>query len=340
MNVLVLAKGTRSQGMGHLMRSISFANDLITYGVEVDYHAFTDESGRRFISAIASFESQIHDYSSAIPYLGKGYDAVVFDMLSFPREEIERLKRDTDVLISISPIFDQMALMTSVVHRAHDLQSDADLSGKDCLFGPEYTIIRTDCHKKSSAQVEVQMKENPLRVGLCMGGADINNLTLRYLQELVKIDQSLTLFVMLGEGYLHSMDEIGLIASTYVQHEVVLAKTSRSMWTILDTCGLIICPGGITLYESAYVGIPTIYISLSEKSQELSEGISSIGAGIHAGQHGESTPAKVKEILESLMENRSDLIAMHRSSEGFIDGNSSERIYRYMLDKSSSYHGS
>ena len=78
------------------------------------------------------------------------------------------------------------------------------------------------------------------------------------------------------EGYNHSYQSLVDVINRNNRHEIILAKTNRSMWEILSNCNVAILAGGLMLVESIYAGLPSINIFEKEWHEKQLVVLSSI----------------------------------------------------------------
>ena len=98
------------------------------------------------------------------------------------------------------------------------------------------------------------------------------------------------------------------------------------MWRILSSCAIGIFAGGITTYEAAYAGLPSINTIVSDKQHFLLKELEEMGACFCIGSDPNTFGVHINRILIELDANRDELINMHRRSKLLIDGLGAYRI--------------
>ncbi len=132
--------------------------------------------------------------------------------------------------------------------------------------------------------------------------------------------------MLLGEGYQHSYNDLINVIKKDSGHEIILAKTNRSMWQILKNCILAILPGGITTYEAAYAGLPTLNLLTDDSSRFLIRELEENEVCIYEGLINDDNLSKLNNTIEYLYHNRKKLLEMHLNTKGLIHGNSAQLI--------------
>ena len=90
------------------------------------------------------------------------------------------------------------------------------------------------------------------------------------------------------------------------------------MWQILKNCILGILPGGITTYEAAFAGLPTINLFENENQQFLIKELVENHACFNLGLMNTENLDKLNNLIEDLYVNRQKLFQMHIQSKNLI----------------------
>jgi spore coat polysaccharide biosynthesis predicted glycosyltransferase SpsG len=326
MRTLFVCRATAASGLGHLIRTKSLAATFagidgapnvtllvvgepfvlrLLHGCPFPYEVVADERGLEMIAEC---------------------DYVFFDMLTLGNEGFLAEARRRARLACVSPIFDRMGAMDLLFHRTRHLRLPEGGAPKRVFAGLEYAVIPQHCQRIGAGVFENNLEQDALPVAIAMGGGDAANKTLRFLRSLKSCPVPATFWVMLGEGYQHSYDRLIQEISADVAHEIILARTNRSMWEIMKNCALAILPGGITAYEAAYAGLPTIALLEDDGQRYLVEELVENGACIYGGPIDGEHLAGLHPTLEALHRDRHRLMQMHVAAKRLIDGLGGRRI--------------
>jgi spore coat polysaccharide biosynthesis predicted glycosyltransferase SpsG len=325
MRILFVCKASTEVGLGHLMRSKALAEEAARKH-EVSLFAI----GSRQVRALLrqnSFPWEIVDGEAEIPHIVKGdWDAVIFDMISLGEDPYRYLKDCSALSVSLSPIFDHMDTVDLLFNRTkHVPDAYKSLSTKQYL-GLDYAIIQPSCIRIDTERFRTNLVRDHFPVAVSMGGGDAANKTLLFLRSLGKCNVPATFWVLVGEGYSHSYDALVNTIERDKNHEIILAKTNMSMWHILSNCVLAVLPGGITTYEAAYAGLPTINMCRDNHQFFLIQELVEAGVGMYAGLMETDDLRRLNSLIENLYEHRGELLRMHERSRGIIDGRGKDRI--------------
>ena len=257
--VLFMCRGSAEDGLGHVMRSRTIAAEMggdaaVNLVVIGDAYVEGLLAGRGVRYEIVADEA-----AAMAPFEATRPDTVVFDLVHFGEEKFDRIARSCPT-VSVSPVFDRLEDVDHFFHRTRELGEMFDgarFRGR-MHAGLDFAVIRPGCRRISEADYEQHLFGHPLSVALSMGGADARNKTLRVLRRIAAIERPMLFWVLLGEGYGHSYEALVDCVKASSRHEIILAKTSDSIWRVMDGCALALLGGGMITYEAAFAGLPSI----------------------------------------------------------------------------------
>ena len=332
--ILFVCRGSTRDGLGHIMRSRSVAREMsrlaavkmlvigesyvetLLRGWGLSYEVTPDES---------LFESTVTQFKP---------DVIVFDALT-AGEQVIRLAKSRSMVVSLSPVFDQLREMDLVFHRTkyHGDDWKYDLnSGPELRCSLDYAVVRENCVRISHEEFSENLKQERLAIAVSMGGADAGNKTLKMLRALSIVQRPLLIWALLGEGYAHSYEALVECVRQSTQHEIILAKTSDSMWRVLKTCCLAVLAGGTITYEAVFAGLPSINLFENNKHVFLVNELVDQGVCISAGHPMEDAVEVAAANISMLESDRPRILRMHELTQGLIDGRAGRRISEEILD--------
>jgi spore coat polysaccharide biosynthesis predicted glycosyltransferase SpsG len=328
LRVLVACRGSTRDGLGHVMRSRTVARQLalrscvrmvvvgdgyvecLLAGRDLHYEVHADE--REILAACERFQPQV----------------VVLDMLSIPPVVLAAL-RQRAMLVSLSPVFSGLSAMDMVFHRTVHLGADwhfDDAVPPELRCGLEYAVVRENCVRIPEEIYCRTLEQDPLSIVISMGGTDAGNKTLQALEAIAQVRSRLLIWALLGEGYAHSYQPLVECVQQNQRHEIILAKTSDSMWRVMQSCALAVLAGGTITYEAAYAGLPSINVFEDASHLYLVRELVERGIGISAGYPLPDAFDVAAANIAHLDRSRGELLAMHKSSHSAIDGQGCTRI--------------
>lgn len=326
--VLFVCKGSATDGLGHLTRTRAVAEAAARL-TDVRVIAIGGAPARMLLGGSGIDHAVVANEQNALADAGRlGADVVVFDMLSLEESVFRSLSQGVRS-VSLSPIFDRLQQVDVVFHRTAIPDASWSLTSGTPEFrmGLQYAVIGRHCERTPTPEYERIVRRDNLSVAVSMGGADAANKTLDVIRALGAYDRKLLLWVMLGEGYGHSYQEL-VDCAREAKHEIILAKTNESMWHILGTCAVAVLAGGTTTYEAAYAGLPSLNVLERGDRRFLLQELAECGACRILGDDARASLDSLPSSIANLDKDRGALLAMHRASAGLVDDSGAERIAR------------
>lgn len=259
-------------------------------------------------------------------------DCIFFDLLSIKEQIFQELRQNRQT-ISISPVFTHLKKVDLIFHRSSIYPKEwLDFPETvECCCGLEYAIIDKRVISITTQTYRQTLKYQRLPVAISMGGTDAANKTCLLLKRLKDVPIPMLFWILLGEGYTHSYEElVSSLADSH--HEIALVKSNASMWQILQHCALMILAGGVTTYEAARAGLPTLNLLENNNHAFLLQELADKGIlRYFCGDMEKLADIALLE-LSCLDADRKKLYAMHKNAKSCgIDGNGAERIIKQTI---------
>ena len=334
MSWLFVCRGSAEHGLGHVIRTRAVA-EALPPGTQAEVVAIGDSLAAAMLDGLELPWSVVGEDSDMA---GRTAEVVVFDTIPLEAAVFEALA-DGALTASLSPIFDHLDRVDVAFNRTRYSEAGPAPDDPRLLYGLEYAIVREACRPIDTKTFEAHLAEDPLSIAISMGGADAPNRTLRVLDALRDVRAPATFWVLLGEGYAHSYRDLVESVKRDARHEVVLAKTNRSMWRILRNCSLAILAGGVTTYEAARAGLPSVNLVESAGHAFLVRELAERGAAIDAGVLDDAGLASLRATIDRLEQSREDLLQMHLAAKPLIDGEGARRVVEAIAERQSSRSG-
>jgi len=329
-----VVRSSINDGLGHLVRSLCVAKE-VARDTPVRIVKIGDGSGAHLIAeAGLSWVECGEDSAAGNAVLSEGSRVCVFDTLQFEDSAFTRI-RESATTVSLSPEFSALSATDYLVHRTkRENPRWLKTNGFPRIYkGLSYTILPNWLRRIPERTYREHAAEDRLAVAISMGGADASNRTLALLDLLNEAPCSLVLFIALGDAYTHSYAKL-LQHAERNRQEVILVKSNESMWRVLRTSSLLLCAGGLTTYEAAFVGIPSINVLQRNEWSYLFEELTEAGACITVAAGKNSLVSTTAHVLE-LHRNRAVLLEMHAATKGLIHGGGAKRVAKLICQLNS-----
>lgn len=330
MRIFIITEGSDQSGLGHLYRVKSFALKCLKKE-HISIKIYTDIT-KNLLSIFTDFESLLiyKTTNDKLLNLIRRYnpDFIIFDLLKIDEVLFNKIKKLNIKTVSFSPIFNKLQKVDYLFTRG-----DSNfIKGPKIFSGIEYVLIGNHIKKINEEAYKFNLSENFLPIAITLGGTDASNKTMKIIQSLVKYEKKLQLWVLLGEGYKHSYTQLVKIIKANPLHEIILARTNRSMWNILKNTVLAVTAGGLTAFEAATAGLPTINIVEKELHKNLLYDLLNSKIAYFAGIWSNYNEAILLDLIDELNCNKDQLLNMHVKSKSITNKIGGEMIIKELTN--------
>ena len=158
-------------GTGHVTRSFALAEVFALNGWEVTFSG-DFEAPKWIFGFLKKIENVIIEKPTKTIKQNKNYEVVVFDSYSFESGEVNTLCKSGSIIVSIVDDISPKIKADVYVSTLPTQYLPKFIDGSNCLFGPEYALIRKEIilnhHRNSDIRNNVKQKNT---LGLFSGGS-------------------------------------------------------------------------------------------------------------------------------------------------------------------------
>lgn len=190
--------------------------------------------------------------------------------------------------------------------------------------GPEWVILRAQFPRAQMITRSTRHNGKTPKLLITMGGSDPLNLSTRALKALEKIDVNFNISIIIGAGFQHLSDLEFQIQSGAQQ--VKLLANVEDMAEVMSSADLAIASFGVTAYELASVGVPSILYSLTEDHERSASFLIDAGAAISIGSNEQYVEERIISAINLVLSNKGRLLDMSIKAGALFDGNGARRI--------------
>lgn len=326
--VLIRADGGDGLGNGHLSRCFSLAEDLRSRGVEVVLLTAVEVDVLAWWRG-AGIPVEVHGLApSSAEDLARTREAaarsdwVVIDGYHFDPEFEARCHTGGTRLLR----FDDLGQLPTRADIVLNANVGADIrfaksypNAGMALLGPRYALLR----ERMRAQRQAVWSEPRRDVLVNYGGADPLGLARVTWRELARTmpDRRVTLITVSdGSDFPSAVHDFEALPPT-------------DLATLLPDTRLLICAGGITALEAAFLGVPAVIVTSAENQIPGVESLARSGAVLHAG-HGAQAVADAAAMAVTLLGDDDARAAMSAAGRTLVDGEGARRVYDAMTSAS------
>lgn len=193
------------------------------------------------------------------------------------------------------------------------------------LLGTAYVLLRREF--RAISHNGKSQPEAARHFLVTMGGTDPENLTLRAVKATQRLDlPDLEVVVVVGPQSPHRPELEDAVAET--GGEIELVEDVRSMAELMSWADLALCSGGTTVWELAYMGVPTLVIPMSPIEEFLAGGLRKARLFDVLDNPGALTAARLAKRIRSRMEDRGWRERMADRGRELVDGRGVHRVMR------------
>jgi len=188
------------------------------------------------------------------------------------------------------------------------------------IVGPEYVLLNPNLKIKKR-----KIQKNSIFIS--MGSSDKLNITQCILTELIKTKSDFNTIIVVGQFYKKIKNLQNIIKN---DNRFTILKNPHNFHEIMSSCSMGIITFGITIYETAAIGLPTFVISHSNENDRSAKRIEKYKLYTYLGKYNEINYSVIVKKLISVLQNKNKLKQM--SAPKIIDGKGSTRICKSILE--------
>ena len=342
--VLFRVDGGSEMGMGHVYRSLAVAEaltDIVSHAdvcflMRADHpegvqHISSSGYAVRVVpgpkvdpaqsggeaSSLETVVDVIRDYSPNIivndqPFLEESY-----------LRALARLGASTINLVDSLDDIERPQNLASIIIAT---MQEGDVELDDYHAGPAYAILRESFRKKNG-EAAAARDGRSRRVLLSFGGADPQNLTQKVLSALDGLED-LEISVVLGPAYAFR-EELELQLADMASRPRVLRNVEH-MADTLHEADLVLCSGGMTVFEIAALGRPGIVLCQNARERERMESFARYGTILHLGLGTEVSAETIRERAVGLLNDAESRRRMGDAGAKLVDAQGTHRVYEVL----------
>ena len=329
-NLLFRCDGDEKIGFGHITRCLALAEVLRdNYGCGV---TFAIASGKPGIDMIrrAGYHLEINEGLSEVNWQEEVVRrlrpcAIIFDYRG--PADLKKINEWRNEGILIASIDDPTEKRLHVdmnfyppVPQVKEMNWN-DFRG-ELYIGWQWVILRNQFTGLNKLRINRKKKRPDLMI--TMGGSDPHNLTLMVLKAVDDLEDQFDTSVLLGPGFKHHQSIDKFIRNS--RREYRLLSDVQDVGSLFVQADLSAASFGVTAYELAAAGVPSVLIGISEDHVSSASTFEKAGIGFNLGLYSNVTEEKIKEAIFSLLEDSQLRQVMSQRAGELVDGKGAERI--------------
>ncbi|MGF1626154.1 MAG: cytidylyltransferase domain-containing protein [Alphaproteobacteria bacterium] len=330
--VLIRCDGYAAIGLGHVVRCLAIAEALrdrhglrVVLAVDQGRPAQDLVARQGFKLAEARCDGECEAAWIDRTLAATGAEALVLDIRTdLPADTVRRWRQRGTVTAVVDDGSPRRLAADLAFFPPVPQLKDLDWSGfSGALFvGWDYLALRREFARTRRALPAGDGRR--LRLLVTMGGSDPAGATAVAIEALAGLAADVAVTVVVGAASLER-DRIAALVVTHLPGGRLLYG-SDDMPALMAAADLAVIAFGMTAYEAAAVGTPTLALCLSADHEASARALADEGALVVAGRIGVVTAAGLAPQIAALIANRDRLAAMGEAGGRLIDGRGADRI--------------
>jgi len=340
--LIIRADANAEMGTGHLMRCLALAQAWKDAGGGATF--ITACEGEALLQRLREEKFDVHvlghshpdssdwDYTKNI--LAAYPSAwVVLDGYHFNEVYQQRVKEAEHRLL----VIDDMAHLK---HYYADIVLNQNLHAEQLhyscepytrlLLGTRYVLLRREFLGWKDWRRDIP--EVARRVLVTLGGGDPENYTLKVIQALQKVDVSgLEATVVIGASNPHADVLEAAIGQSRIP--IHLSPNARNMPELMAWADLAVSAGGSTVWELAFMGVPTIALVLADNQQYIVRELNRAGITLDLGWCTGMSSVDIGAAFMQLSRALGVRMEMIQRGQQLVDGRGGQRVISAMVAK-------
>ncbi|MCF6246319.1 MAG: UDP-2,4-diacetamido-2,4,6-trideoxy-beta-L-altropyranose hydrolase [Desulfobacula sp.] len=196
------------------------------------------------------------------------------------------------------------------------------------LLGTKYVMLRSEFlmnkHIKKTSPATVK------NILVMMGGSDPDNVTLKIVQAINKIDDSGFQFnIIVGPDNPNTTCLKDASQNQFSKINLVHNADMPEMMAWADLC---LTAGGSSCWELCFTQVPFVTIVIAQNQMELASGLEKSGVSLNLGKQETLKQDDITHTILSLSCDIKKRAALKKAGIKIVDGKGTKRIIRHMLD--------
>ena len=319
-----------SVGVGHAMRMLSLGDELRANGWETIFcglflevlEARINTSGHKIVDP--EVDGQISTHLRVSSHFAS--DWVILDGYLF----------DIDFHRSILAAGWRLLVMDDHCHHpvyAADLVVNQNAGAETFVYplersarvlvGARYALLRSEFN-----QWRIWERTHPDQVNnvlVTFGGGDSSNALFEVIRALNCNHRRLCVRVIAGAAN-SGFDEIVRAAAAVTFHEIEVLHYSNNMPGLMAWADMAITAGGSTLWECAFMALPTVVLCLADNQRGGADAMDKAGAANNLGDFDGVTAALISTQVFKLVGDKKKRTSMGVAGHGLVDGLGAKRV--------------
>jgi len=335
--VLFRCDGSARLGYGHLIRCLALADEMRAgYGCGIIF-AIAPEKESLAILRKAGYRIEVIGNESEEEFLSRlvaeiNPDAVVFDnLIELDRQVLDRWRQRGIIIVAIDDPTSKRLAADLVFYPPVPQVNKMNWRGfcGELFSGWQWVILRREFFARYNGSPG-QGKDKTLVV-VTMGGSDPKGLTLKAVEALEVLGEDFDTSILLGPGFSYDNALQSLLRTSSRQYNVF--RNHDDVSGLFAKADLAVASFGVTAYELAASGVPSILLCISEDHVLSASAFEAAGIGLNLGLSNDIETERIGQAVRNLINNRQLRDNMSAKARSLVDGKGVQRIAEVIVSR-------
>jgi spore coat polysaccharide biosynthesis predicted glycosyltransferase SpsG len=303
--ILIRVDANHKRGMGHLFRMLTLADVFVSMDAEIVFAIREDEITEKILDEKSIPYAVFPERTSELEIIQdilkktKNFPNIwIYDILNTEISWIRSIKEKDIKVVAFDDerggIEEADVVINPIVHSWGNY--NPSLTRARLLEGVEYAVLNPRVFEQRKERII--RSDSPFSIGITMGGSDTYGVTVSMIEALNVINIGANRITVFTGPHFEHMPELEKVVEKF-RHRVEIKNMVKNIHEELNTMNVVICGGGITLFEVSAMGLPPLAFA-NEPHEELTiRYFQSLGA---CGSIGSRTKLKEGWVSEKLKE--------------------------------------
>lgn len=333
-NIVLWARGSIREGMGHLIRCLSISRDLIELKLSPILIIECDPDVKKKIDLNNFFHPRLkvffHELNKNTEDLIVGGDLCIIDRYIYDEKIFKVLKKRFNQII----VFDELEKITfESILRKDDLIVRAQLLNNrrkleknvicKILYGLDFFVINKKNKYKYSTKKNIDLL---VMLGGGFGYSFFYEKMAEIVSRLIRLDPSLKVTFVLGYCSDNNLNNklLSICNNLKIYHFV------EDPIELMFQSKVGVFSGGYSKYEASFARLPSLIIPVQPHQYDIGRKFCDFGGGIFAGDI-KINYEYIFNSLNKLLYDKQFSQTIRRSTSGLIDGLAIQRLIKYFI---------
>jgi len=323
------------RGMGHLFRMLALEGLFVKKNYKVRFIIRDNEIStkilkekKQFFMSFPEDYSELQIIKNAIKDKSNNPDIWIFDILSTKADWIKYIQSKGIKVVCFDDTGGGLEFADLLINAIVSCWGEYNIkkSNKNIVFDIRYTIVHPDVFKYRN--IRTISSKKILKIAISMGGSDTNASTILIASSLSELSpESYKFHFFTGPHFLHTKELKNIIQDIHCECSVKLF--AKNLYKELNDADIVICNGGVTLFEVCTMGLPAIAFANENHEKKTISYLQKNNLCCYLGSYQDTAPDEIFLKLNNILTQRENLNKVSKKSYNFF----SEQGIKLCLNK-------